>query len=511
MKEYYSFISELNLDITFVLDPLTAKIVDFLNAFEISGLSVLLFFNTILFLFLSLNFHHGVNLFKAFFIAIGIGLGIYAIDSSTLTLLVIAPCLQIYFSNKLLLAANLNKKFHLTIFSTLLLLHGLLLAGPLSLFCLMLVYLAQNEDPNFDRKTVFQVVLFLMALFITIFPNYETIFLDYPIDALLTEISPLTHFGTSSFGPERKPFPIPYKYFLAQKYHLTIIFLITLSPVVLSTLHNMLIVKTKLKSLQKLFMVSFFLLTISILIEEKSSLTLFDSALIKSFPGLLWRPFPNLIGKLLANLGFITTGVIFCAYSNDNKIDQLYAINYSKIPNDMSSFEKTTPSNYVLNYFKNPQSNILIKNHSTLTKDSNLNKENCSINSNIPLNIEFLIDKNEKTKWSTKRNQKIGDYIKVTCKNTLTSSRIKLNISNFKTDFPRGFEITFDDNESTKISYPHWIGPIKYTNNGLAYFGSQAEITIDFSEQKTFNNLKITLIDGDKIFDWSIGEIENYF
>ncbi len=526
MKAYYSFITELNLDITFLLDPLTWRIVDFLDIYGISGLPFILFFNTILFLFLSLRFVHDQNFFKSILISFTTGLSIYALDTSVLTLIAIAPCLQIYFANKLLLTSNQNKKFYLSIVSVLLLFHGLLLAGPMSLFCLALVYLAQCEDPNYNKKIIFQLLLFLTAFLITLFPSYETSFLDYPVDSMLSEISPLTHFGTTDFGHERKPFPIPYKYFVAQENHLNIIFLLSLTPIFLSLLSNKFDKKEESKSLQRLFIMSFALLLLRAVIREKVSFALFDSALIKSFPGLIWRPLPNLIGiislffglciilkdkKHISTIGFVITGLLSLLYSPVNKLSQLHVTDYSKLPNDISDFIEMTPSNYIIDYYKNSLGQKPSKNKYELTKDTTLNYANCSVSSNRSSGDEFLLDNNEKTKWSTKRNQKVGDFIKVVCKNSLNSSRIKLNISNFRTDFPRGFGIIFDDNEDKKISLHHWIGPIKYTNNGLAYFGPQSEVIIDLPEKITFNSIKITLTAEDKTFDWSVAELESYY
>ena len=158
---------------------------------------------------------------------------------------------------------------------------------------------------------------------------------------------------------------------------------------------------------------------------------------------------------------------------------------------------QNTPSNFASNYWKD-------------IKEQEYNKiENFEL-----INpVKEILDKDLKTRWSTRGAQVGGEEFVLDFKKQINISKVKLDVGPFTSDFPRGLKVELEDSlgkKTTIFNQPHWIGPIKFTKLGYAYFGHQSDVSIAFG--KTYQTKKITFTQtaSDKVYDWSIIELELY-
>lgn len=125
----------------------------------------------------------------------------------------------------------------------------------------------------------------------------------------------------------------------------------------------------------------------------------------------------------------------------------------------------------------------------------------------------LAIDGRDETRWSTERPQRKGDYFELHFDREVKIVRVVLSVKLNATDFPRGIFAegsTDGSNYDVIINQPNWFGPLKWTEKGYPYFGSQGEVILDFPKPQIVSHLRFALLNSDNYYDWSIGEVKLY-
>ncbi|MCB0310154.1 MAG: hypothetical protein KDD42_02895 [Bdellovibrionales bacterium] len=140
----------------------------------------------------------------------------------------------------------------------------------------------------------------------------------------------------------------------------------------------------------------------------------------------------------------------------------------------------------------------------------------------IPRRIKHLSDNNLTTRWSAQHGAQNGDeWLLITWQQAITLSGIKLDTGAYKSDFPRGIEISLynkcsvdplDDhpNSVPLLSFlqKDWQGPIEHTKAGYPFFGAQSDVTIRFNRKiPDVTCLLVKQIGRNTYFDWSVAEV----
>ncbi len=131
-----------------------------------------------------------------------------------------------------------------------------------------------------------------------------------------------------------------------------------------------------------------------------------------------------------------------------------------------------------------------------------------------------LEDRNPHTRWTPRKGGQNGDEaLLIHFKAPLVLHALRLDTGDFHSDFPRGLRILSmskcdvthsglpSSGEPLKelLEIPHWKGSLRYTENGLPYYGPQSDVTLYF-EPAQVQCLRIEQT-GKAIYDWSIAEI----
>ena len=123
----------------------------------------------------------------------------------------------------------------------------------------------------------------------------------------------------------------------------------------------------------------------------------------------------------------------------------------------------------------------------------------------------LALDGDLTTNWNTQRNQRPGDTVEVQFEKPVMVARMKLNLDNVPTDFPRGIMVLLSTdgvNFSQLFNFSDWPGRLQWTESGYPYFGSQSDVVFDLPKTETVKALRFIQTSSNEIFDWSISEIQ---
>ena len=127
-------------------------------------------------------------------------------------------------------------------------------------------------------------------------------------------------------------------------------------------------------------------------------------------------------------------------------------------------------------------------------------------------NKKFLIDGKKGTLWSTNQAKQTGqEWIQIEFPRTLSLMGLTLNPGRNSTDFPRGISVGYadkcTDTLQTAFNQTPWKGPVRFTDEGLAYYGPQQKVRIVFNKEIQAQCLKIRQTAVNHNFDWSVAEV----
>lgn len=121
------------------------------------------------------------------------------------------------------------------------------------------------------------------------------------------------------------------------------------------------------------------------------------------------------------------------------------------------------------------------------------------------------VDGDLKTRWHTGRPQRAGDQFEAYFDRAISVSKVVLSVASAPTDFPRGFRVEGMVDSATfteLVSFPEWLGPIRWTSDGLPYFGPQAEVELLLRDEKPLYAIRVTLTRDAEPFDWTVSELQ---
>ena len=129
--------------------------------------------------------------------------------------------------------------------------------------------------------------------------------------------------------------------------------------------------------------------------------------------------------------------------------------------------------------------------------------------------LKKAFDGSEATRWSPKEGgQRGGEWLTFPLPPTTPLDGIGLLTGPYVTDFPRGLTVTHQpecdgppEKNELLFSAPHWLGPLKKTDDGYPYFGGEEEVRIPFPHSITGGCLKVEQTGFSESFDWSVTEV----
>lgn len=124
--------------------------------------------------------------------------------------------------------------------------------------------------------------------------------------------------------------------------------------------------------------------------------------------------------------------------------------------------------------------------------------------------LTFLLDQNDRTRWSPLQGQQSGDeWIELTFANPKQICGIEVTTGNFSSDYPRGLEIeTCGEIPAVKLFSAHpWRGQLLWTKNGYPYLLPPRKVVARFAAPQTISCLRIRQTGKDAQFDWSVSAI----
>lgn len=502
MKEFYLFHKSLNLALISNVDPISwmvSMFVKTLSAGTLEEYQVIVIPKVLIFILLLLSLNHkNESKIELLLFCLVNTLLLYLLDPS---LLIIGPCNAILLtlvSHRFYQAnPNLNRR----IISFIGFLTAIVISKPLSLIIFFIILAKKIHS----KSIATHILLLLLGIFALIETYEQKPIFDYPRNSNLTPLSPMTHAGSTDLGIDNLPFSVDFAQYTTDRTNvINRLFLLTAIGLLASLFSRF--------NLNKIPLIAGSVFCIFLSILSITSLTnYFDLPLTRTIPGLAYIPLPGLIpiGVILYLLKPMQINKTFSAYTLTFGL--AFVILLKGIPEmpDVFAIEtgntlplNFTPSNYLLETYKglkeanigNPHTPIALQNSCTATASAE------------STNAHLAIDNNNNTRWATKRPQQMGDSFKIICNQEMQFSELELIIEKSPTDFPRGFSIILDG--KAIVSLKDWLGPIRTTPKGLPYFGPQHEIDLTFNQQYTFKELEIKLENGDRSFDWSIGELK---
>ena len=135
--------------------------------------------------------------------------------------------------------------------------------------------------------------------------------------------------------------------------------------------------------------------------------------------------------------------------------------------------------------------------------------------SSIPpeTNSEFAIDGDLKTRWSTGRPQSNGDQLLLEFPTPVHLQAANLRSLQSTADFPRGLGVYISEDGVdylTVLEQKDWQGEVRWSKDGSPYFGPQSSVVVYLPKEKAVKYLKFVQLSEDKLFNWSIDEVELY-
>ncbi len=377
-----------------------------------------------------------------------------------------------FFFPAFLLALVSNSNFLTKFLSTLI---WCLTAGSLSFFGVLLGFILSKG------KDFYILIIGLLATFFSAQINL----LDYPKNAQFVALKLNNIVDFTGLSPK-------YDFINSTIYsELSIVFLlVTLSSLFL---YLLLFLKNNIYKYTSLVIVLFFNLIYLFLHKFIPGVSLLSLSwdlyliLLTSFLFL----FRDLIKKpsLYASAAFMPLCLMF-AYFNKFHPET----NFNCIKNFTN---QNTPSSFASSYWQN----IEKREYSKIENYELINP------------VKEVLDKKLKTRWSTRGAQSGGEKFILDFKEQVNLSRIRLNVGPFTSDFPRGLRVEVEDNlgqKTTVFNQSNWIGPIRFTKLGYAYFGPQSDIDVRFDKMYQAKKIILTQIGLDENYDWSIAELELY-
>ena len=129
-------------------------------------------------------------------------------------------------------------------------------------------------------------------------------------------------------------------------------------------------------------------------------------------------------------------------------------------------------------------------------------------------NTRRIIDRNRRTRWSSKsQGQKGNEWVQLTFNQTVKLHAIEIDPGFYQSDFPRGLEIIDCSNEasdSVLFRQQDWQGQVEFTPAGIPFYSYQSHVRAWLGCQPTavsVNCLRINQIGIDPVYDWSVAEI----
>jgi hypothetical protein len=130
-----------------------------------------------------------------------------------------------------------------------------------------------------------------------------------------------------------------------------------------------------------------------------------------------------------------------------------------------------------------------------------------------PKNLGRVMDKNLKTRWSSKSAGQHGtEWIKIKFREPLLVEGIELHTGKFRSDFPRGLLVLDCSSKEKTILFQdiNWQGALEYTQSGVPHLLNQSNVKVPICNPNTVDGISCILIEQtstNPTFDWSVAEI----
>ncbi len=403
--------------------------------------------------------------------------------------------------------------------------------APIGGLFLFLMYCLHPKDPSPTPQTQrypFQALAVLLGIVVSILllPSYPMP--EYPGEARLAPISSLLLSGTPMLGPYLQPFPIVesvYRDLLCSHFVLTSVVLIVLF------LGLRFDSQQALRSLATKFL---FLGTILLFVLFAELLPVTDwqkalpfPALTRLLPGLALAPLPWLLLPFLllfavavwgrtdflrqavsaSVLGIVLGGLFYCQSSSQRLWPQIATAEVTQGTSSLSTWGAS--------YFLLEQRGDWAKTSRSFESLTRLKRgEDFLVSVQAEPNMSdaaLAIDGDSSTRWRTARPQRKGDFFALAFEESVPLVRVVLSVQGVPSDYPRAISIVAtlaDGTEKVVFHEEDWFGPVKWTTEGLPYFGPQSEVVFDFPEELRVKALRFELLKDEVVFDWAITEIK---
>jgi len=123
----------------------------------------------------------------------------------------------------------------------------------------------------------------------------------------------------------------------------------------------------------------------------------------------------------------------------------------------------------------------------------------------------FLTDFKTHSWWKATGPDSSTRWLEITFPTPQPLLRAVLSLGGLKHDYPRGLEVEyvlFGGISSTLKGYHPWQGPVKWTKNGLPYFGPKSEVIVDLPPESLVQRILFTQSVVEPGQPWSISEIK---
>ena len=121
---------------------------------------------------------------------------------------------------------------------------------------------------------------------------------------------------------------------------------------------------------------------------------------------------------------------------------------------------------------------------------------------------QAAVDGRPETRWSTRRPQQPGDWLRVDLPAPTTLVGVDLDLGSFTTDYPRGaaVEVTGDDGSWVRLpAEPVLLGPLVWAGTHVLRDGVE-RVALRFPAVRT-RAVRVIQTGGDPVFDWSVVEL----
>ena len=396
------------------------------------------------------------------------------------------------------------------------------------------VPIERRNSPERSREGLFFLAAGFLAVLLSFLFLVTPPMPDYPGDARLTEITPLTFVSIPILGPALFPNPVVYDGY--REVLNSQVFLGSLAAFVLLALTPAAgrLRDSQWRSLKGgLWIV---LATIGLVCVEQFVPAAYRdatpfAALVRLVPGLALQPFPWVLlpvgamfsiplvvavldrRRLLA--GAVASAALAALVLGAACPGAIVPISggFDRIASSAES--ERSPSGYLvarLGFWAADPVQRELRGHLALLKSNEDYVASVEASANAS-EARRAIDGNERTRWSTGRPQQPGDWFVMRFDRPLEVLRVELSVGQYRADFPRGLRVESSEdgvNFAPVFSQPVWAGPWKTTPLGYPYFGSQSEVTVDFAVTVKTRALRFVQAGEEATYDWTIAEVKLY-